>query len=133
MPFLRGHHLICLHFFSGEGHDEAFINNLKKTITRAETEAIIISSGSDDICGRCPYLEASKCFYAENADVAIKEMDSTALSLLDISIGDKVKWDELSERACKIFPEWFSLFCKECDWRNVCENNPIFRRLSNKL
>ena len=32
MAKLRGHHLICLHFYEGEGYDEPFIKSLEKVI-----------------------------------------------------------------------------------------------------
>ena len=129
MPSLRGHHLVCLHFFDGEGYDEAFIKNLKNLLHRVEEEEITISSGADDVCKSCPYLKQSKCLYAENSDEEIIEMDTKALSLLALSHGDKVEWCALKEKIRKIFPEWFSLYCIECDWRNACEKNASFQKL----
>lgn len=129
MPLLRGHHLICLNFFNGEGYDEAFIKNLKTILDRGEREEITISSGADDVCGNCTYLKEDRCLYSKSSDKEIKEMDAKALSLLGLSIGDKVKWGELKEKISKIFPEWFSLYCKECDWRNACEKNASFQKL----
>jgi hypothetical protein len=129
MPLLRGHHLVCLNFFDGEGYDEAFIKNLKNLMDRVEEEEITISSGTDDVCRNCPYLEGSRCLYSDNSDEEIMGMDTKALLLLSLSHGDKVKWDELKDKISKIFPEWFSLYCKECDWRNACEKNASFQKL----
>lgn len=129
MPLLRGHHLICLHFFRGEGYDEAFIKNLSNTLSRAEEEEITISSGADDVCTSCLYLKQSRCQYAENADEEILKMDTKALELFRLSLGDKVRWNTLRNKLHEIFPEWFPQYCTECDWRGACEKNTFFRQL----
>ncbi|MBI5675499.1 MAG: DUF1284 domain-containing protein [Nitrospirae bacterium] len=129
MPLLRGHHLICLNFFNGEGYDEAFIKNLQNLLSRMEEEKITIFYGTDDVCINCPYLKENRCLYSENSDREIMEMDTKALALLALSHGDKVEWSELKEKIRKIFSEWFYLYCKECDWRNACEKNASFQKL----
>ncbi len=133
MPLLRGHHLICLHFFHGEGYDEAFIKNLRNTLSRAEKEEITISSGADDVCTSCLYLKQSRCRYAENADEEILKMDTKALALLSLSRIDKVRWNTLKNKIHEIFSEWFFLYCTECDWRGACEKNTFFQQLLKKL
>jgi hypothetical protein len=129
MPHLRGHHLICLRFFSGEGYDESFIHNLNKIRHSTEDEDTIISSGADDVCRSCSFLKDGKCMYDDNADEEIRVMDSKALMLLGLSPGDKVKWAELKGRVYKIFSQWHSLYCKECDWQSACEKKVSFKRL----
>lgn len=131
MPLLRGHHLVCLHFFDGEGYDEAFIKNLKNLLSRVEEEKITISFGADDVCRSCPSLKENRCLYSKNSDEEIMGMDTKALSLLALSHGDKVEWSALKEKIRKLFPEWFSLYCKECDWRNACEKNASFQKLKD--
>jgi hypothetical protein len=130
MPFLRGHHLICLHFFHGEGYDEAFIMNLKETLTRADAEGITITSGADDICKNCPYLKYSICMFSDSADEEIREMDARALRLLGLSSGEKATWAKLKNKLPDIFPEWFSSYCLECDWREACEKDEFYRKLT---
>ncbi|MBI4826049.1 MAG: DUF1284 domain-containing protein [Nitrospirae bacterium] len=132
MPLLRGHHLICLHFFDGEGYDEAFINNLRKILERAKDEEITISSGADDICVLCPYLKESRCLYTESSDEDVRNMDTEALALLCLSKEDKVKWDEIRNKVKRIFPNWYSSRCKECDWKDACEKNALFQEVTKK-
>ncbi len=132
MPALRGHHLICLHFFHGEGHNEAFTENLMATLRRAEEEEILISAGADDVCKSCPYLKDGRCLYDEDADKEIRTMDSKALELLGLSPGNKVKWSTLKDRIPDLFSDWFSLYCRECDWRDSCEKNGFFQELKQK-
>ncbi len=132
MPALRGHHLICLHFFNGAGYDEAFIDNLRHTLSRAEKEVITVSSCADNVCKSCLNLKQNKCRYEENAEESIQEMDAKALALLGLSCNDQVKWDTLKSSIPEIFPKWFSLYCKECNWRAACEKDAFFWKLSEK-
>ena len=129
MPLLRGHHLVCLHFFKGQGYDEAFIKNLEKTLHTAENEDVTVSPGADDVCAACPRLKGGRCEYSDNADEEISEMDMNALSLLSLSVSDSIRWNKLLEYIPGIFPEWYSLYCIECEWKGACENNTFFQEL----
>lgn len=120
MLTLRGHHLICLHFFSGEGYDAQFVANLRDVLKRAEDEDIEIVSTADNICTRCPYLKAYKCTYDEKADEEIREMDETALRLLDLRVGQKTTWQHLRNLIPGIFQEWHDRYCNNCDWKKAC-------------
>lgn len=129
---LRGHHLICLHFFNGEGYDETFIKNLRDILKRTSKEEITISSGADDVCSGCSCLKENRCGYSENADKEILEMDQKALELLENSYNDKLRWNKLEYMLPGIFQEWFSLYCRECAWRGACEKNDLFQQLSDE-
>ncbi len=124
---LRGHHLICLHFFNGEGYDEHFINNLESVLKRAGNEEITVCSGADDVCTSCLHLKNVGCRYTDNAEEEITEMDQKAISLLDLSVSGRVSWNVLSSRVNEILPLWYKLYCGECDWRKVCEKHSSFR------
>jgi hypothetical protein len=133
MLTLRGHHLICLHFFNGEGYDAAFTENLKNVLKRSEDEDIEICDGADDVCEKCPYLKDNKCQYDEGADEEIKEMDEMASSLLKIANGTKIRWQEIKERIPEIFSQWFANYCYDCDWNKVCEKNEFYQRLKGGI
>lgn len=131
MLSLRGHHLVCLHFFTGEGYDRDFTRSLRNILTRADREEIRIASGADDVCTSCPNLRLGRCEYRANAEPDIREMDRKALALLNLSVsGGGRRWDELRDSVRAIFPEWHSLFCSACDWRRACAKNVFFRELS---
>ncbi len=128
---LRGHHLICLHFFTGEGYDDIFIENLKNVLERTETEDVEICGEADEICVKCPYLKDNKCNFDEHADEQIKEMDKSALNLLEIT-KNSIAWDKIKGNIPEIFPQWFRKYCIECDWRKACEKNHYYQRLRNR-
>ncbi len=119
---LRGHHLICLHFFQGKGYNPEFIENLRRIRKRVEAgEEIEVSSEADDVCKRCPYLKAGKCLYDKEADIEIKEMDRTAMKLLSAKNLERVTWMNIKKKIPEIFSQWSRKYCTDCDWREVCE------------
>jgi hypothetical protein len=119
---LRGHHLICLHFFKGKGYSPEFIESLAKILIRAEAGAeIVVSKGADDVCKICPYLKQGKCLNDKTADAGICEMDKTALKLLGLRSGDEITWLNIRKRLPDALPQWSDKYCTECDWRWACE------------
>jgi hypothetical protein len=131
---LRGHHLICLHFFKGEGYNPEFVINLKEILRRAEAgEEIGVCHGADDVCKMCPYLKGNICFYAKDAEAGIREMDKRAIELLGLKDREKVKWIDIKSKIPEIFREWAREYCKVCNWRKVCERGPEYRRVKEGL
>jgi len=119
---LRGHHLICLHFFSGEGYDSEFVENLRKILEKAESgEEIEICSGADDICRKCPHLKGERCLHDEDVDGEIREMDRRAIKLLRLSAHRRVKWLKIKDEIPAVMHEWSKDYCKTCSWRSACE------------
>jgi len=127
---LRGHHLICLHFFSGEGFAPEFIENLSEIIKKAEAgQTVSVCSGPDDVCNKCSYLDAAVCLYTQDADAETSKMDRAALELLNTKAGEEIKWPDMKEKIPGIFAVWPEQYCTGCDWKRVCEKNREFSRL----
>lgn len=126
---LRGHHFICLHFFSGEGYDDIFKENLRDILARAVTEDIEVCEDADQVCEKCPYLKDSKCLYDEHADDVIRGMDRTALKLLKVDKDATIKWQNIKKDIPGVFPQWLREYCGECDWKKVCERNEFYQAL----
>lgn len=126
---LRGHHLICLHFFKGEGYNPEFVKNLREILKRVEAgEELEVCSGADNVCKICPYLKGKVCLYDKD-EVEIRAMDKRAMGLLRLKTRDRVKWQEIREKIPEIFHEWLREYCESCDWRKVCEKTTIYRRM----
>jgi len=118
----RGHHLICLHFYKGEGYTQEFIRNLKNLVDRAKKgEEIEIVVGADEVCRSCPYLVGDRCGHKHGADEEVKKLDQMALDYLGLTIGNKVAWRKVKEKVDSASQEWFAVFCKGCYWESVCE------------
>jgi len=126
----RGHHLICLHFFKGEGYNPEFIENLAHLINRAKAgEEIKVSAGADDVCRMCPFLNNEECFYNEVAEAEIREMDSLALKLLRLKKQDSINWLDIKNRISAVFGKWAAIYCGKCGWRQACVKNEEYNRM----
>lgn len=125
MIYLRGHHLICLNFFNGEGYNRAFIENLKEILLRARKEAIEVVEGADDVCGKCPFLIDGICKDEEE----IREMDKVALDLLKRKFGDILYWSELDNMLPEIFSLWYRQYCIPCGYLEICSETFLFNSL----
>ncbi|MBI4685996.1 MAG: DUF1284 domain-containing protein [Nitrospirae bacterium] len=127
---MRGHHLICLHFFNGKGYSEEFIKSLRETLENVNRVGFEICKGPDDICRKCPYLENGEiCAYDEQSDEEITKMDGFALELLKKTTGTKIKWHDIKEVIPGIFSLWLKRYCKGCSWKGACEENAFYREL----
>jgi uncharacterized protein len=127
---LRGHHLICLHFFSGESFPPEFAENLRAIVQNAEAgKTVNVCMGPDDICIRCPYLQDETCLYNKDADEEVRNMDRTAQALLNAEAGEEIHWQDMKEKVPGVFAVWSELYCNGCDWKQICEENREFSRL----
>lgn len=127
MISLRGHHFICLHFFTGEGYNSEFIENLYAVLDRTKNEPVVVIEGADDICKKCPHLINSLC----KDEKEIAEMDKTAMDLLKIKAMDIVSMNEISEKLPDVFQKWYRLYCIPCIYLNVCSKTNLFKSLCN--
>jgi len=128
-PVLRGHHLICLQFYNGEGYGAGFIKYLSGMLAAAEKGEIEICEGADCICKVCPHLLGDACAYYENAEADIRGMDARALELLGLIPGRAVSWKKVRAKIEKIFKEWHGLYCIDCSWSSACRKNERFSKL----
>lgn len=118
---LRGHHLICLHFFRGEGYSREFVANLREVVGRAQAgEEIELIAGPDDVCRACPALEGDKCQAEPGVDTAIREMDAEAAAHLGLKVGERVRWAVVKEKVAATPPDWFAAFCAGCGQEWIC-------------
>ncbi len=120
---LRGHHLVCLHFYRGKGYSPAFVKHLSAIVRRAEEgeEEIEVVPGADDVCRACPHLRGGRCGQKEGADEEIRELDRKALAFLQVAPGERVLWRQIREKVLAAPNQWFDAFCMGCDWSDLCE------------
>ncbi len=114
---LRGHHLICLNFFRGEGYSEDFIRNIHTVIGKQKIEIV---DGPDDVCAKCPYLKDGICKNPDHTEETIQLLDRDALRLLELKSGMEISWEAISDKLPGIIDEWRTLYCTGCGYRKVC-------------
>lgn len=126
----RGHHLVCLHFFAGEGYSREFIDNLRYLLQSAGRGGeIMVVEGADDVCRACPHLMENCCAHKPDSEREVRRLDELALNLLSVDTGQKVKWQEISLKVLKAPARWFFLYCCGCDWESLCRRERIQKSL----
>ena len=123
---LRGHHLICLQFFRGEGYSEEFVANLEVLLGRLATEPATVVAVADDVCAACPELGADGLCASDSAggEAEIRRIDALAFELLELEPRDRITLSEARSRlgADAIgVGRWRTEACRGCAWENVCE------------
>ncbi len=119
-PRIRGHHLICLQFFHGEGYAPAYVRNLFDVIRRLTEEGGRIVTGPDDVCAACPSLVDGRCSREPEGEEEIRILDSLALELLGLKAGDDFDYGEVSVWVPRILDRWHMLACDGCEWEANC-------------
>jgi hypothetical protein len=122
---LRGHHLICLQFYRGEGYSGEFVTNLQRVRDAAVHTPALVVSGPDDVCAACPGLGADRtCRHPETGEAEALRIDSLALQLVDVAIGETISLTAARARlaadpeACN---RWRVESCATCLWQDVCD------------
>ncbi|NTU71385.1 MAG: DUF1284 domain-containing protein [Coriobacteriia bacterium] len=126
VPRLRGHHLICLQFFRGEGYSEEFVANLGGVVERASSGRALVVAGADVVCAACPELGADGLCTSEDAggEAEIARIDALALDILGVNVGERISLpearDRLEDDAIGV-GTWRAQACDGCAWERVCE------------
>ncbi len=120
MVRLRGHHLICLQFYRGEGYSKDFVENLYRVLEKAKSEGVEVVEGEDDVCIACPYNRNGICTHSDEANREIRRLDELAIRLLSTPLNSKVEWGSVGS-VRDVLAVWKKEACKGCDWRGVCK------------
>jgi len=119
---LRAHHLICLHFYRGEGYDKRFVENLTRVLKEAEEFGVTLVDGGDDVCAACPSFSYNICTNQPGGEEKIQMLDRLAIKLLKPN--DAVlHWREIKTQIPAIIGEWKNKACQNCEWKTVCETS----------
>jgi hypothetical protein len=123
-PQLRGHHLICLQFYRGEGYSDAFVANLERVRDAALEAPSLIVSGPDDVCASCPGLGTDgTCQHPDTGEAEALRIDALALQLLDAAIGETLSLTEARSRLTAdpaVRERWRTESCATCLWDAIC-------------
>ena len=119
MLTLRGHHLICLIAFQGEGYSAAFARNFKKLqkiYLNNTSEKVRVVAGPDMACKKCPHLSNNTCISPiDGPNYRIIALDKKAFKLLKIKPGVFTA-GELHQRLRRLTNLSLHSFCRNCSW-----------------
>lgn len=118
---LRGHTLLCLQGFRGEGYSQEFVANMAaihQTLTTNPGRQIEVIASPDAICGACPHRQVSGCtLNGERSEDEMVEQDREVMRRLGLTVGDRLRWSDLLDQIRKsISGGDLSSICGTCRW-----------------
>lgn len=118
---LRGHTLLCLQGFRGEGYSSLFVENLAAIHRRLHEypeQPIEVIDTPDAVCAACPHRALSGCtLNHEHSEVDMQAQDRDVLARLGLTPGAVLSWRQVLDRI-RINLTSDSLFsiCGQCRW-----------------
>lgn len=118
---LRGHTVLCLQGFRGEGYSRGFIENLTRIhrdLTEHPETLVTLVDTPDAVCGACPHRAEIGC--SLNGDASEQEMraqDRHVLALLRFQPGVCVRWVDILDRIRRsVTGDSLPGICGRCRW-----------------
>ena len=122
---LRGHHLICLQFYRGQGYSDDFVANLDRVLATVVESPALVVSAPDDVCFACPGLGTDgTCQHPDTGEAEALRIDALALQLLDVAIGERLSLTEARSRLAgdsEARDRWQAESCQGCSWCSACD------------
>ena len=118
---LRGHTLLCLQGFRGEGYSPEFVTNMAaihQALTSDPNRQIEVIASPDAVCGACPHRQFSGCtLNGERSEEEMVEQDREVTRRLGLTEGDRLRWSDLLKRIRNsVSGEDLPSICGSCRW-----------------
>lgn len=118
---IRGHHIICLQFFHGQGYSQEFVRNLFQVIQRLATGGKAVAVvGPDDVCAACPALAKGQCAQEPESEEAVRVLDALAMEMLELEPDQEFEWGTATLSVQRFIDRWRALACDGCEWEEQC-------------
>ncbi|MDA3936059.1 MAG: DUF1284 domain-containing protein [Actinomycetota bacterium] len=116
---LRGHHLICLHFFLGSGRSPEFAKVVLRTRAQLDKNAAIVVKENDDVCEHCATrIEDEATCAGDNCGPC--NLDAVAMDILGVRVGEIIEFSDIGHRLTDGIDVWREHACSACDDREDC-------------
>ena len=118
---LRGHTLLCLQGFRGEGYSPTFTGNLAeihRKLNDNPDHPVELAEEPDAVCGACPHRAPAGCtLNGEGSEAGMQAQDRHVLARLGLAAGRTVRWRDVLDRirgsiAGRDLPD----ICGTCRW-----------------
>lgn len=118
---LRGHTLLCLQGFRGEGYSPGFTDNLAaihQSLLERPDQAVEVLDAPDAVCGACPHKVASGCsLNGEGSEAGMRAQDRQVLALLGLEAGAVMRWRDVLDRIrASVKGSDLADICGQCRW-----------------
>jgi hypothetical protein len=118
---LRGHTLLCLQGFRGEGYSPEFVANLAaihQALAKDPDQWVEVADQPDSVCRACPNLGAQGCrLNGEHSEAEMQAQDRDVLGRLGCRPGDRYQWRDLVERIRhRVSGDDLPAICGTCRW-----------------
>ncbi|RSK29246.1 DUF1284 domain-containing protein [Bacillus sp. HMF5848] len=125
---LRGHHLLCVHGFSGMGYSPSFIEKMTEIVDDIRNSEIDfdikVVAAFDDACMSCPHRGLTRCQASEGSQEHVLSMDEKVIRHLGLRPGQTYTKSQLLKlTAKKVEPQHLDYLCDGCSWLSygVCK------------
>lgn len=124
---IRGHTLLCLQGFRGEGYSPDFIDNMAVIHTRLQSHPktrVRVTDSPDLFCAACPNLKESEpvgcTLRGPDFEQHIVSQDRQVLDLLGLRVGQEITWAEVLQRiGSRARGEMLDGICGDCQWLSL--------------
>ncbi len=118
---LRGHTLLCLQGFRGEGYSPEFIANLAsihQDLAEHPDQWVEVTDRPDSVCQACPNLSAQGCrLNGERSEAEMQAQDRDVLARLGCRAGARYQWRDLLDRIrLQVTGDDLPAICGTCRW-----------------
>jgi len=118
---LRGHTLLCLQGFRGEGYSPGFTDNLAaihRSLSENPDQVVELVEEPDTVCGACPHRAPAGCtLNGTGSEAGMQAQDRHVLKRLGLAAGSVVRWHDVLERIrVSITGSDLPNICGSCRW-----------------
>ncbi len=135
---IRGHTLLCLQGFRGEGYDATFIDRLTeihKTLSDDPARLVQVVQAPDALCSYCPNLTLDRCeLNGADSEVEMKAQDADVMRRLEIGTGEILSWQEIFNRiGTRLKGNDLNEICGHCRWLPLGYCSEGIEKLNNRV
>lgn len=118
---LRGHTLLCLQGFRGEGYSPEFTVNLAgihRRLNDNPDHPVELAEEPDAVCGACPHRAPAGCtLNGDGSEPGMRDQDRHVLARLGLKAGSQVRWRDVLDRIrSSITGNDLPEICGSCRW-----------------
>ncbi|MHB8481760.1 MAG: DUF1284 domain-containing protein [Nitrospiria bacterium] len=133
---IRGHTLLCLQGFRGEGYDLMFtahMSAIHQQLTHNPRLSVKVMTSPDTFCHSCPNLspENGCSLHGEGTEIKMVQQDEEVIRRLGLKMGEIVPWGTILQKISgTIKPEMLNEICGKCPWLplNYCKEGLLTLR-----